>query len=485
MLNRIILLPHYVPHVFQSPVDLLHTLLGQRIEIDNPDGEHSHGSGYPAHQQVQAGQCFRGLNGTFSRVVTESGQYPHHCRTAHGASELLRHRGGGEDEPRRSRPVLQLGIVGDIGIHAPDERRDDTCAYGDDHLHQKHHPATERRAGQVEEENAQHGQRSHREDVRGLLSQPARQGDGKHDACHVGDFPHAEEEACIEEDGDVAQVQEDVSPDVVLEEIGRRGATHGTEEIGAQRRTDEQPPGHVGEQGPEVFRYGDGGQALHMFLRQEEAEQEDDEAERGYHHHGVLPRVGQRTGRLLEPRAKRFPGKQGDEAAAVGEEHAVGGEDGLRVRIVRHHAEHGSVGDVDGRVDGHHQDIGDVCPDQFAGRPEVGRGEHQYAAEGEGKGHPEQVGAVFAPPRMGAVGNDAHHGVGDGVPDAGDQQQEARVRQAQAVDVGIEQRQIIGEYLPEHGGRHVSEAITDFFFQCCHAIEFKMEAGISCGHSCL
>ena len=65
---------------------------------------------------------------------------------------------------------------------------------------------------------------------------------------------------------------------------------------------------------------------------------------------------------------------------------------------------------------------------------------------------------------MGAVGDYAHSGVGNAVPNTGDQNEERGIHEAKPEDVGIEEGKIIAEHLPEHRRSHVAEAITDFFF---------------------
>ena len=184
-----------------------------------------------------------------------------------------------------------------------------------------------------------------------------------------------------------------------------------------------------------------------MLAGEQEAEDEHHEAGRRDAHHAPEPALSALI--AAEGIGQRLPDGQCDERAAVGEEHTEGGEHGLLVRVVGHHAEHGAVRHVDARIDGHHHDIRHVSPDEFCAILPVRGGEEQYAADAEQRGHPQQIGAVLAPAGVGAVGYDAHHGVGDGIPDTCDEQQHTGIDEREAEDVAVEYRQVVGEHLPE------------------------------------
>ena len=420
-----------LPYLFQLTVNLCHACLVKRINQDDEDGGHRNAGRDETHEVFQAFEGFGGLDSSFGGVVAKGGQQGHDCPTGDGATKLLGHGAGGENETSGGGTVLQLGIVGHIGVHAPYKRRDDAGEDGDDDLQEHHQPPAEAVVGHEEEEDAEEYQGAQGEDVGGLLAELQGERYGEGDTNHVAHFAHHEEETGIEHEGEHAEIEEGIGGDVVLEEIGGGGSAHGVEEVGAQGGAIEYPPRGVVYKGFQVFADGgafDGG--LDVFLCHAEAEQEAAKADAGNDNHGALPAAGIGEVHGLEPVAQGFPKAEGDEATSVGEEHAVGGEHGLGVGIVRHHAEHGSVGHVDSGIDGHHEDVGDVCPDELASGTHVGGGEQQDAGDGKGYGYPEEVGTVFAPTGVGAVGNDAHHGVGHGVPDAGDEHQETGVCQA-------------------------------------------------------
>ena len=187
-----------------------------------------------------------------------------------------------------------------------------------------------------------------------------------------------------------------------------------------------------------------------MLARHAETKYEAHETDGGNDNHGKLPTGGIAAIHGAEPVAQRFPSPQSDEATAVGKEHTIGRENGLCIRIVRHHTQHGTVGYVDACVYGHHQDIGDVSPDELARPPHLRCGKEQDAGYGKWQCNPKQIGAVLAPAGMRTVGYDTHHGIGNRVPDAGDQHQQTCICQAQAENIGIEEGKVIREYLPKH-----------------------------------
>ena len=356
---------------------------------------------------------------------------------------------------------LQLGIVAHVGIHTPDEGRHDTREDGDEHLQHEHRPESRLGDGHEEEGDAQHQQHGIDEDERGLLAQPVGDGHAEGHTRHVGHLADTQEESCVEQELQSEEVEFHILPDDVEEEIGHRGTSRRIEQVGAQGSTDEQPPGLVGEQRLEVAAHADGRHRLEVLAGKQEAEDEHHETGCRDAHHTPEPAVG----RLIaaEHIGQGLPDGQGDERAAVGEEHTEGAEHRLLVGVVGHHAQHGTIGHVDTRIDGHHQDIRHVGPDELGTVLPVGCGEQQDAADGEQRSHPQQIGAVLAPARVGTVGDDTHHGVGDGIPYTRDEQQHAGIYERQSEDVGVEYRQVVGEHLPECRRRHVAESVADLF----------------------
>ena len=457
---------------FEPGHDIFHLFGAERIEPDYEHGEEGNSGRDEGHEHPETfyGAC--GLDYAHSLVgigafdVAAAAEKPHDCRAADGSAEFLGHRGRGEDEAGRGRAGFQFGVVADIGIHWPYERRHHACEHRDDYLEQEHHQQTAvwlRREG--EEDHAEDDEQGVDQNEGGFLAESVGDGHCESHSYHVGNLADSEEEAGVEEkreweDGYVLFASDDVG-----EEECHSGTAHGVEEVEAERGSVEKPPGFVGQQRLEVFaEWGraDGGELL---AGEVEAQEEEDKAAGCYHYHGKLPAALERHAhRGGEELAEGIPGEEGYEGASVGEEHAEGWEDGLFLRVVGHDSEHGSIGDVDAGVDGHHEDVGDVGPYEFGCIAPVRGGEQEYAADWEGGGHPQQVGAVFAPAGLGAVGDDAHHGVRDGVPDAGDEQEHTGVYKTYAEYVGIEKREVVAEDFPEHGRGHVTEAVAYFFF---------------------
>lgn len=120
---------------------------------------------------------------------------------------------------------------------------------------------------------------------------------------------------------------------------------------------------------------------LHHLFGHREADDEEHETCRCDHYHCHLPaRGGRHPHTRLKQAAKWFPCRKGYKRAGISEEHTERGEYGFLFRTVGYHSEHGSVGDIDAGVDGHHEHVCHVSPDEFAGIREIGRGEEQYAA---------------------------------------------------------------------------------------------------------
>ena len=87
---------------------------------------------------------------------------------------------------------------------------------------------------------------------------------------------------------------------------------------------DEQPPRAVAQELGEVRAYRNLRLGVDPLAGHLEAEEEEQRAGNGNHYHGPLPSSGNRHAqRVLEEVAEWFPGRQGYERAAVGEEHPV------------------------------------------------------------------------------------------------------------------------------------------------------------------
>ena len=142
----------------------------------------------------------------------------------------------------------------------------------------------------------------------------------------------------------------------------------------------------------------------------------------------------------------------------AGQQRALGGAGG-------HHAHERGVGDVDGRVQHHHQGIGHPGVDQLAGVVEVRVREHQIAHEAVRESHPEQVRAIFSVPSIGPVCQRTHEWIVHGIPELRDEKQRShrRRRDAEDVRVVVEQKDVEG--LEEEIGGRVAERVAELFVE--------------------
>ncbi|EEB26900.1 hypothetical protein BACDOR_00586 [Phocaeicola dorei DSM 17855] len=167
--------------------------------------------------------------------------------------------------------------------------------------------------------------------------------------------------------------------------------------------------------------------------------------------------------------------QQGDEAAQVGEQHAIDGQQVAVVRIGADDSQQGGVGHIDGRIDHHHQRVSGIGIDDFGGQAPLRSGERKDADERERHGKKQQVGTELAPARMGAVCQDADYGVEGGIPYPGDQEHGAYRGGRHTEHVGIKYHEIGTEELPEHGRGHVSQSVTYLFFEHYHGNSIFMD----------
>ncbi len=221
--------------------------------------------------------------------------------------------------------MAQLGVVAHVGIHRPYQGRHDAGEHRDDHLQPEHGPVAAGGDGHEEECDREHGQGGVDGDKRGLLAQARGDGHGKGYAGHIGHLADAQEEARVEEYRQREEVDIGIEADDVGKEVCHSGAAHGIEEVEAERRADEQPPGAVAHQGAEVAADADGAAGLDALAGEAETQQEEHQTGRGHNTHGILPAGAQvGAGGVGKEAAQRLPGGQGHKRACVGKEHTEG-----------------------------------------------------------------------------------------------------------------------------------------------------------------
>ncbi len=272
-----------------------------------------------------------------------------------------------------------------------------------------------------------------------LLAYAVGHGHSQRDTHHVGHLANTQEETRVEEYRQREHHDVLLAPDNVGKEERNGGSAHGVEEVEAERRSVEQPPGLIGHQSLEVIAKRGGGHSLDALAGELEAEQKQHEATRSDDAHGHLPRrLGRHAQTAAEHGAQRVPRKEGYERASVGKKTCGRTKTPSSPASCRSSRRAWLRRDIYARVDGHHEYVGHIGPHELGTIGPVGGGEKQDAAYRERSGHPQQIGTVFAPACARAVGGDAHHRVAHCVPYAGDQEEYACVDKAYSEDVGIE-----------------------------------------------
>lgn len=96
--------------------------------------------------------------------------------------------------------VAQLGVVSDVGVHRPDERRHDAGEDADEHLQKQHEPEACGGDGDEEEQHAEDDEGCIDADEERFLAHGSCQRNCHGHARHVGDFSDAEEEPGVEDE---------------------------------------------------------------------------------------------------------------------------------------------------------------------------------------------------------------------------------------------------------------------------------------------
>ena len=250
----------------------------------------------------------------------------------------------------------------------------------------------------------------------------------------------------------------------VFDEVEGRPAAH---HVGTGRhhlKGTHNAPLAVAEQQPEIFCHRRA--RLHLkgvtLFGGKEADVEQHHAAQPQHAHGA------EIAHLLVPFADDAHQRQGN--AADGErtcrrqEETPGLQGVTLFRVSGDDARHGAVRHVNEGVDQSQENVGHAGVDDFALRREVRRVEGQYADDAERDSAPQQERAELAVPRAGAVNQQPHQRVGDGVEHAGDQKQRAHNARRQAEDVGIEIGQQKHRGLPDEAAGGVTQPIANFVF---------------------
>ena len=142
---------------------------------------------------------------------------------------------------------------------------------------------------------------------------------------------------------------------------------------------------------------------------------------------------------------------------------AVTGQGGALAHIIGHHAGQGAEGHVDAGVQCLIQHIGDEHIGQtqaVADVAHIDKAQHTEHCHGERKSADprDELAALGG---LAGVHDSADDGVVDGVPDLGDQQQDAHMEGVDLQDQGVEDRQIHGAVLLRKAAAQIAQCIAD------------------------
>ena len=150
-------------------------------------------------------------------------------------------------------------------------------------------------------------------------------------------------------------------------------------------------------------------------------------------------------------------------ASPVGADETIGGHLHPFVGRGRDHPHQCRVGNVDRRIGQHHQRVSDVGVGQLAAGGEVRPHEHGVTQQAIGHRHGEEVGPVLAPAGVGAVGDQSHGGVAEGIDHLGDQEHRAHRRRCEAEHIGVVVQQEHVESLEKKVGGGIAHAVAQLF----------------------
>ena len=200
---------------------------------------------------------------------------------------------------------------------------------------------------------------------------------------------------------------------------------------------------------------------LDALFRREKGDHEEDDAEERKQAHGEL--IAQRVIAAAKELDHWDGEARDDEAGAVGGDLAVGRDAGTLVGVLSHNRRQRCVRHIVNGVDHAQKDVGGPGIDDLGARAEVRSGESEDANNAKRHRRPEQPWTEFAPPALGPVRNDAHHGIETRDAQPHDQEEGPCLRRGQTEGMGIEV-QLQGQHgLKDKVGGHVAERIADLF----------------------
>ena len=258
--------------------------------------------------------------------------------------------------------------------------------------------------------------------------------------------------------------------DIVFEVVGYRRVLHGEHDEGHDAHEGEHYPCAVHKEVLEVAQ----DIAVLLLGRADalagggEGNQEEGDAEDTKQRHRILVALRLIDDAVVAPCSEPFDeierGTRDDELPDVGGDKAVGVQPRTLVGVVGHDRPKGRIGEVDEGIGGAQQEARDEGIDELARVAEIRRGERHDGKDSIGHGAEQQVGAELAPARFGAVGDNAHDGVHDRIPDTADEHDDACHSGREPVDVGVEYQQPETDQVPDKVGGGVAKAVAELLF---------------------
>lgn len=155
---------------------------------------------------------------------------------------------------------------------------------------------------------------------------------------------------------------------------------------------------------------------------------------------------------------------RGEHAARRRQHKAPGLQGDALCRVVSDHPAKRAVRDIDHGIEQGQQGIGDGGVDHFAVQAEVWRGVGQHADQAKRDGTEQDPRTELTPAAAGAVGNQPHAGVGDGIQRTGQQEHGADEPGGDTEDIGIEKHHVQHNVIENDVTCGVTHAVTNFLF---------------------
>ena len=228
-------------------------LLVNRIHLEQEedkegDGGREEGEQGPDHglDRAKVGDGDYGLagDGVGGRNKAREAQEHRDQGAGNGRAKLLGHGAGRKDKARGGGAVLGSGVVGDVGVHGPQQRGVEANADGSNNDIGHHHPDPGRVHGDEEEEDGRYGADDGRPGKglllgAHLLGEPGRQAAED----HTGGLTEHHKHRIVDDQ----PAHGDIPMQAVLHQVGRHRIAETVEKVGANADQRQDNPRLVAE----------------------------------------------------------------------------------------------------------------------------------------------------------------------------------------------------------------------------------------------